>query len=190
MEEIVEVQLQLDELREIKSVVDGDPKSLDKFADIIERTVVVLKENGLHADLSGSTLYGMVVEKLLENLLKQYYRWVREKGKHESNETLNEWVAEEADFQMQNGFTTKRKTHRNRTATSGAVKMQGGSLTNYSKQTNKMEIKIQAMKVGEKKSHVEHVEKSTVVASVKSLKDGQKRNDERQPNSLNYVFGV
>ena len=74
----------------MNTVVDGDPKSLEKFADIVERTVVVLKENGLHAELSGGTLYGIVVEKLPENLLKQHYRWVREKGKHESMETLNE----------------------------------------------------------------------------------------------------
>ena len=73
---------------------------MDKFADIVEKTVVVLEDNSLHADLGGGTLYGIIVEKLPENSLKQYYRWVKEQGKDETMETLNEWVAEEADFQM------------------------------------------------------------------------------------------
>ena len=73
---------------------------MDKFADIVEKTVVVLKDNSLHADLGGGTLYGIIVEKLPENSLKRYYRWVKEQGKDETMETLNEWVAEEADFQM------------------------------------------------------------------------------------------
>lgn len=58
----------------MNSVVEGDPKSLEKFEYSVERTVVVLKENGLYARLSGGTRYGIVVEKLPESLLKQYYR--------------------------------------------------------------------------------------------------------------------
>lgn len=58
----------------MNSVVEGDPKSLEKFENGLERTVVVLKENGLYARLSGGTRYGIVVEKLPESLLKQYYR--------------------------------------------------------------------------------------------------------------------
>lgn len=58
----------------MNSVVEDDPKSLEKFDNSVERTVVVLKENGLYARLSGGTRYGIVVEKLPESLLKQYYR--------------------------------------------------------------------------------------------------------------------
>ena len=50
--------------------------------------------------------------KLPENSLKQYYRWVKEQEKNETMDTLNEWVAEEAVFQMQasevkHGFTSR-----------------------------------------------------------------------------------
>lgn len=74
--------------------------------------MVVLKENKLEADLAGGSLYGFVVEKIPENPLKQFYRWVKEKGKTETMKTLNEWLAGEADFQMQasevkHGFTQK-----------------------------------------------------------------------------------
>ena len=54
----------------MRPVNEGDPKSMDKFADALEKTIVVLKDNSLHADLGGGTLYGIVVEKLQENLLK------------------------------------------------------------------------------------------------------------------------
>ena len=106
------VQAQIEELRKMRPVNEGDPKSMDKFADALERTIVVLKDNSLHADLGGGTLYGIVVEKLPENLLKDYYRWVKEQGKNETMETLNEWVAVEADLQTQasevkHGFTRK-----------------------------------------------------------------------------------
>ena len=52
--------------------------------------------------------------ELPENSLKQYYRWVKEQEKDETVETLNEWVAEEADFQMQasevkHGFTSRSR---------------------------------------------------------------------------------
>ena len=106
------VQTQIDELRKLKPFIEGDPKSMDKFADILEKTVVVLKDNSLHGDSGGGTLYGIVVEKLPENSLKQYYRWVKEQDKDETMETLKERVAEEAYFQMQasevkHGFTSR-----------------------------------------------------------------------------------
>ena len=106
------VQAQIKELRKMRPVNEGDPKSMDKFADALERTIVVLKDNSLHADLGGGTLYGIVVEKLPENLLKEYYHWVKEQRKNETMVTLNEWVAVEADLQTQasevkHGFTRK-----------------------------------------------------------------------------------
>ena len=74
----------------MRPVNEGDPKSMDKFDDALERNIVVFKDNSLDADLGGRTLYGIVVEKLPENLLKDYYRWVKEQGKNETMETVNE----------------------------------------------------------------------------------------------------
>ena len=86
--------------------------TLNASWDDISRTINVLKDNSLHADLGGGTLYGIVVEKLPENLLKDYYRWIKERGKNETMETLNEWAAMEVDLQTQasevtHGFTRK-----------------------------------------------------------------------------------
>ena len=85
---------------------------MDKFASALERTIVVLKDNSLHTNLGGRTLYGIMVEKLPENLLKDYYSWFKEQRQNETMETLNEWVAVEADLQTQasevkHGFTRK-----------------------------------------------------------------------------------
>ena len=78
-----------------------NPRELERFADIVERTVVSLKENKKFADLEGGTLYAIVLEKLPQALLSQYYRWIKEKGSLESLEELRRWVAEEAEYQVQ-----------------------------------------------------------------------------------------
>ena len=47
------VQVQIEELRKMRPVNEGDPKLMDKFADALVRTIVVLKDNSLHVDLGG-----------------------------------------------------------------------------------------------------------------------------------------
>jgi len=42
-----------------------------------------------------------VLENIPQSLLSQYYRWNKEKGKLESLEELRQWVAEEAEYQVQ-----------------------------------------------------------------------------------------
>ncbi|CAB4002540.1 Hypothetical predicted protein, partial [Paramuricea clavata] len=81
-------------------------KELERFADILERTVVTLKENKRESDLKAGTLYGIVLEKVPEMLLSQYYRWLKEQKKEESLETLNCWIAEKTEYQT---HAAKRK---------------------------------------------------------------------------------
>ena len=61
-----------------------NPRELESFSDIVERTVISLKENKKYADLEGGTLYEIVLEKLPQVLLSQYYRWIKEKRSVES----------------------------------------------------------------------------------------------------------
>ena len=77
-----------------------NPRKLEKFADLVERTVVTLKENKQNSDLEWGTLYTVVLEKIPQSLLSQYYRWIKEKGKLESLEELRQRVAEEAEYQV------------------------------------------------------------------------------------------
>ena len=96
-----QVQAHIDELRKMRPINADNPRELERFGDIVERTVVSLKENKKFADLEGGTLYAIVLEKLPQALLSQYYRWIKEKGSLESLEELRRWVAEEAEYQVQ-----------------------------------------------------------------------------------------
>jgi hypothetical protein len=91
----------LEELKKLKPLQEGNAKELETFADVLERAVICLKENGRQADLEAGTLYTIVLEKIPEKLLSQYYRWLREKQKEESMETLKDWISQEAEYQIQ-----------------------------------------------------------------------------------------
>ena len=84
----------------MKPINAENPRELEKFAGQ-ERTVVTLKENKQISDLQGGTLYAIVLEKIPQSLLSQYYRWIKEKRKLESPEELRQWVAEEPEYQVQ-----------------------------------------------------------------------------------------
>jgi len=84
-----QVQAHIDELRKIKPINVKNPRELQKFAHLEERTVVTLKENKQISDLEGRTLYAFVKRG----------KW-KIKGEIESLEELREWVAEEAEYQV------------------------------------------------------------------------------------------
>ena len=119
---------------------------MDKFADALERTIVVLKDNSLHTDLGVGTLYEIVVEKLPENLLKDYHCWIKERGKNKTMETLNEWVAVEADLQTQasevkHGFIRKYEDSKWSRRDGKNTKSYGASLQDGKKTGSKIERK-------------------------------------------------
>ena len=89
-----QVQAYIDELRKMRPINADNPRELERFTDIVERTVVSLKQNKKFADLEGGTLCAIVLEKLPQALLSQYYQWIKEKGSMESLEELRHWVAE------------------------------------------------------------------------------------------------
>lgn len=72
---------------------------MERFADLLAITVVNLKVAGRFKELGNGTFYTTLQKKLLETLLTQYHRWVFERSKRESVETLQEWVNCEAEFQ-------------------------------------------------------------------------------------------
>lgn len=74
---------------------------LETFADVLERAVITLKENDSKSDLQSGVLHTMILEKIPEHLLAQYYRWLNDNKFQESLETLKDWVSEEAAYQIQ-----------------------------------------------------------------------------------------
>ena len=64
-----QVQSQLDELKKLKQIEENNPKELEKLADILERAVITLKENGRESDLGSGTLRTIILGEIPERLL-------------------------------------------------------------------------------------------------------------------------
>ncbi|KAL9987285.1 hypothetical protein ACROYT_G001567 [Oculina patagonica] len=114
-----QVQSHLEELKRLQPIQDNNAKQLETFADILERAVITLKENDRNSDLEGRALHTMILEKIPERLLAQYYRWLDESKYRDSLETLKDWVSEEAAYQIQateikNGISNKDRDERPR----------------------------------------------------------------------------
>ena len=96
-----QVQSHIEELKRLQPVQENNAKELETFADVLERAVITLKENGRKSDLEGGALHTVILEKSPERLLAQYYRWLDENKRPDSLETLKDWVSEEAAYQIQ-----------------------------------------------------------------------------------------
>ena len=72
------VATHLEAIQQFEAVRLGKAADLDRFADLIEVTVVNLKDAGRTAELRNSTFYQSLQQKLPESLLTQYQRWVFE----------------------------------------------------------------------------------------------------------------
>ncbi|XP_065941558.1 uncharacterized protein [Magallana gigas] len=86
---------QLDSFRPIRA---GNSKDLEKFADILDIAVINLKDAGRTDELKNGSLYVKLQKKIPESLLSTYHRWVYEKKKTESVESLREWILQESEF--------------------------------------------------------------------------------------------
>ena len=64
--------ISINELHKMRPINTDNPRKLERFADIVERTFS-LKENKKFAELEGDTSYAIVLEKLPQALLSQYY---------------------------------------------------------------------------------------------------------------------
>ena len=69
------------------------------MADLLDITIVNLKEIGRVEELRNGSLYQKIQRKLPEQMLARYHRWVFQNRKQESVETLRYWVIQEAEFQ-------------------------------------------------------------------------------------------
>jgi len=72
---------------------------LEKFADLLDITIVNLKEADRAGELNDGLLYMKLQKKIPAKMLANYHRWIFEKCKRESIETLRQWVILEAEFQ-------------------------------------------------------------------------------------------
>ena len=83
--------------------------SRDFSADLLDVTVVNLKEAGRHEELGSGSLYFRLCEKLTETMLAHYHRWIYENGRWQSVETLRELIIQEVEFQLVASETIHKK---------------------------------------------------------------------------------
>ena len=106
--------MHLDELENIKSLRPGNPGDIERFADLLDVTVVNLKEANRHDELGKRTLYISLCKKLNEGMLAQYHRWIFKNHCWESVETLEEFMLQGAEFQTVASETIRGVTSSNR----------------------------------------------------------------------------
>lgn len=78
----------------MKHFSEGNSKELGRFADILDRAVVTLKDDNRELDFQAGTLHGIVLEKVPEGLLSHYYRWLKD----QKTESVQTWIREEAEY--------------------------------------------------------------------------------------------
>ena len=94
-----QVALYLEEVDNFRPICPGNYKEIEKFADLLDITIVNLKEANHSEELNDGLLYLKLQKKLPTSMLSTYHRWIFERQKRESVESLREWVLQEAEFQ-------------------------------------------------------------------------------------------
>lgn len=74
-----------------------NPKQIERFADLLDITIINMKENDAE-DLSSNFMYQQLMKKLPESMIVRYQRWLHHNDEKESVETLKEWVLRESEF--------------------------------------------------------------------------------------------
>ena len=88
-----QVQNQIENLRSMKPLHVDNVEDLEKFSDALENIVVLLQTQGKLNELQpNSSLYTMSLEKVPEEMLSQYYRWLGERCNPETLEVFKDWI--------------------------------------------------------------------------------------------------
>ena len=96
-----QVQNQIEKLRSLKPLHADNVEDLEKFPAALENIAVLLQTQGKLNELQpNSSLYMMSLEKIPEEMLSQYYRWLGERRKPETLEVFKDWILDETDYRV------------------------------------------------------------------------------------------
>jgi len=95
-----QIALYLEEIDNFKSVRPGNSRDIERYADLLDVTIVNLKEANRSEELKDCMMYIKLLKKLPASMLASYRRWVHENHKIECVEVLKEWIIQEAEFQI------------------------------------------------------------------------------------------
>ena len=89
----------MEDLEQFQQILSGNAEEMERFADLLDMTIINLKEVGDHQDLGDGSLYIQLQKKLPQVLLARYHRWLFENNITESVVALQTWVLQESHFQ-------------------------------------------------------------------------------------------
>ena len=89
----------MEDLEKFQQILPGNTEELERFADLLDITIINLREAGEHQYLEDGYLYIQLQRKLSQSLLAKYQRWLFENNVPESVVALQTWVLQESHFQ-------------------------------------------------------------------------------------------
>ena len=81
----------MEDLEQFPQIQSGNAEELERFADLLDITIINLKETGEHQDLGDGSLYSKLQRKPPQSLLTRYHRWFFENNVSESVVALQTW---------------------------------------------------------------------------------------------------
>ncbi|XP_067649100.1 uncharacterized protein [Haliotis asinina] len=114
-----QIALKMEEVYNFRPIRPGNAKDLENFADLLDITVVSLREADKIEELGDGCLYSQLMRKMTGSMITNYQRWLFEIQRQESVECLREWVLKESEFQtvaseVKLGITEKPKEKEHR----------------------------------------------------------------------------
>ena len=91
----------MEDLEQFQQIPSGNAEEQERSADLLDMTIINLKEVGDHQDLGDGSLYIQLQKKLPQVLLARYHRWLFENNITELVVALQTWVLQESHFQKQ-----------------------------------------------------------------------------------------
>ena len=90
----------LEQLQQFKELKDGDAKTFESYADLLEIAVFTLKGAGRLDELQDGTLYSTLLKKLTDRMMVEHLRWIADKDATESVESLTKWALIESEYRV------------------------------------------------------------------------------------------
>ena len=88
----------MEDLEQFPQIQSGNAEELERFADLLDITIINLKETGMYQDLGDGSLYIQLQRKLPQSLLARYHHWLFENNVSESVVALQTWLIQESNF--------------------------------------------------------------------------------------------
>ena len=92
------IALNLEELDQFCPIHSGNVRDVEKLTDLLANIVINLTEVGKEKELGNGCLYIKVQKKMTESILADCRRWLFDKSKPETVQSLRQWLIRETEF--------------------------------------------------------------------------------------------